>query len=188
MSHVFKKERFNFFWLLHIISIGKYNIYISSISGKNIRQISGSFSNADNTNPYFSPDGKKIAFASDMDGDYEIYVMDLKSMDIFQATYNDACDWEPSFSPDGSSIAFSSNKEGKYNIYVASVTGKNIRPVSGSFSNADNTNPYFSPDGKKIAFSSNIDGDFEVYTINMNTMETVKVTDNASEEWLYSWY
>jgi Tol biopolymer transport system component len=161
-------------------------IYLMNVDGSGQERLTSN--GTDEIEPCFSPDGKKIAFASDMDGDYEIYIMDLKSMDIFQVTYNDACDWEPSFSPDGSSLTFSSNKEGKYNIYVASITGKNARMVSGSFSNADNNNPYFSPDGKKIAFSSNIDGDFEVYTINMNTLETTKVTDNASEEWLYSWY
>ncbi len=161
-------------------------IYIMNADGSGQKRLTSNGS--DEIEPCFSPDGKTIAFASDMDGDYEIYIMNLNSMDIFQLTNNSSCDWEPSFSPDGSSVAFSSNLEGNYNIYLTGITGKNTRKISGDFSNANSTNPYISPDGKKIAFSSNIDGDFEIYTINFNTLETAKITDNSTDEWLYSWY
>ncbi len=64
---------------------------------------------ADDTEPNFSPDGTKIAFSSDRDGDYEVYVMDTDpaTNDASRLTANTVKDRHPAFSPDGIRIAFS---------------------------------------------------------------------------------
>jgi hypothetical protein len=61
--------------------------------------------------PAYSPDGTKLAFTSDRDGDYEIYVKDLTSGQVTQLT-NDVADAgsipdrRPAWSPDGTKIVF----------------------------------------------------------------------------------
>ena len=59
--------------------------------------------------PSFSPDGTRILFSSNHDGDLEIYVVNANGTDLHMLTNNDKQDFYPSWSPDGASIAFSSD-------------------------------------------------------------------------------
>ena len=47
--------------------------------------------------PVWSPDGKNIAFASDLDGDFDIFIMNNKGEDQKRLTNNDASDVDPSW-------------------------------------------------------------------------------------------
>jgi Tol biopolymer transport system component len=51
----------------------------------------------------------KIAFASERDGDFEIYLMNADGSDPTRLTTNPADDREPAWSPDASEIAFGRN-------------------------------------------------------------------------------
>ena len=52
--------------------------------------------------PSWSPDGTRIAFSSDRDGDYEIYVMNADGTHPIQLTDDPwASDFGPAWSPDG---------------------------------------------------------------------------------------
>ncbi len=65
----------------------------------------------------------KIAFASDRDGNFEIYVMNPDGSGLFRVTDNPAEDTQPSWSPDGTRLAFVSNRDGNKEIYVVGATG-----------------------------------------------------------------
>ncbi len=54
----------------------------------------------------WSPDGRKMAFVSDRDGNGEIYVMNADGSAQRRLTRNPASDVEPVWSPDGRKIAF----------------------------------------------------------------------------------
>src|SRR5262249_7886288 len=60
--------------------------------------------------PRWSPDGSKIAFQSNRDGKYEIYVMDVDGANVKRLTNNQANDTDPAWSPDGKKIAFQSDR------------------------------------------------------------------------------
>ncbi len=55
--------------------------------------------------PAWSPDGKLIAFLSNWDEDYEIYVMDADGSHQTRLTNNPDFDMQPAWSPDGKRIA-----------------------------------------------------------------------------------
>jgi Tol biopolymer transport system component/DNA-binding winged helix-turn-helix (wHTH) protein len=72
---------------------------------------------AHDTMAVYSPDGRKIAFVGEGDGNQEIYVMNSDGTGLFRLTRNKAFDSSPAFSHDSRSILFSSNRDGKFAIY-----------------------------------------------------------------------
>ena len=70
--------------------------------------------------------GKRIAFDSNRDGDYEIFVMDADGSHVQQLTDNFVYDGEPVWSPDGKRIAFDSDRYGDYEIFVMDADGSHV--------------------------------------------------------------
>src|SRR5688500_14146475 len=68
--------------------------------------------------PSWSPDGAKIVFYSERDGNSEIYVMNADGSRPTRLTRHPANDGSPSFSPDGTKIAFDTDRDGNFEIYV----------------------------------------------------------------------
>ena len=74
----------------------------------------------------WSPDGSKIAFISNKDGDineYDLYVMDADGKNVEQISALPGDEYAPSWSPDGSAIAFTridwgKRDEGRYSLHI----------------------------------------------------------------------
>ena len=79
------------------------------------------------TDASFSPDGSRILFAANHDGDLEIYVVGVDGAGMRALTDNDAQDFFPSWSPDGSTIVFSSDRSGAVELYLMDADGGNQR-------------------------------------------------------------
>ncbi len=69
-----------------------------------------------------SPDGTQIAFASDRDGNWEIYVMNTDGSNVRRLTDHPANDYAPTWSPDGRQLAFASDRDGDFEIYILNVS------------------------------------------------------------------
>jgi Tol biopolymer transport system component len=104
--------------------------------------------------PVFSPDHKFVAFESNRDGNFEIYVMDSAyGRTLYRITNNAADDRAPSWSPDGKFLVFHSNRDGNYEIYATGFPyGRDLYRLTNNA--ADDMYPSWSPDGKYIAFQS----------------------------------
>lgn len=70
------------------------------------------------TAPAPAPDGNRIAFVSDRDGFWDLYLMDLNTKSITRLTNDTALDTAPTWSPDGRWIAFVSNRGGSWAIWI----------------------------------------------------------------------
>ncbi len=112
--------------------------------------------------PAVSPDGTKIAFASNRDGDFEIYVMKANvsegSTNVPRKLTNNAAtnssdmsDLNPDWSPSGKKIVFESNRDGDEEIFAMNADGTGQKNLTRNTSIRD-IDPVFSPDGRKIAF------------------------------------
>ncbi len=77
----------------------------------------------DDSYPVWSPDGTKIAFHTDRDGNYEIYSMDADGQNQTNLTNNPAGDYDPAWSPDGSKIVFDSFRNDNLDIYAMNADG-----------------------------------------------------------------
>jgi TolB protein len=97
-----------------------------------------------------SPNGHRIVFHSNRDGNYNIYTVNPDGTDLQRVTSDPALDQWPDWSPDGKRIAF---RRGT-NIYVADAEGEeqNVQPLT--FLPTINQMPAWSPDGHQIAFMS----------------------------------
>ncbi len=114
------------------------------------------------TAPAWSPDGEKIAFMSERDGNWEIYVMDADGENETNLTNDPDNDRYPAWSPDGEQIAFASTRDGGSQVYVMDADGDNQTNLSNT---ADpSTRPSWSPDGTQLAFVK--DGDVAVMNAN----------------------
>ena len=85
----------------------------------------------------------RIAFNSDRDGDYEIYVMNSDGSGQANLTNNATADYDPSFSTDGSKIAFASNRDGNHEIYVMNSDGSGAANITNNA--AGDQDPSFGP-------------------------------------------
>ena len=74
--------------------------------------------------------GAKIAFYSNRDSNYEIYVMNDDGSGLTRLTNNADADLHPIWSPDGARIAFHSNRDGNYEIYVMNADGTGVTRIT----------------------------------------------------------
>ena len=132
-----------------------------------------------------TPNEDSIAFASDRDGNAEIYVMNADGTGQTRLTDNSADDWLPSWSPDGRRIAFYSKRDGNREIYVMNADGSGQTRLTDN--PAEDREPSWSPGGRRIAFMSNRDGNREIYVMNADGSGQTRLTDNDATDAAPSW-
>ena len=135
--------------------------------------------------PDWSPDGHRIAFSSDRDGNWEIHVMNADGANSINLTNHPARDGRPDWSPDGQQIAFTSDRDGNLEIYVMNVDGTN--PVNLTDHPAEDNNSSWSPDGTRIAFESVRDDNWEIYVMNADGTNPINLTNHPYPDANPSW-
>ena len=117
------------------------------------------------TNLYvYASDAPSIAFSSNRDGDYDIYIMDIKGKNLQNLTNSPTHEFKPAFSPDGHRMAYvSSRHDGNLEIYVMNLNTKASYRLTNHPWHDDN--PAWSPDGRWIAFDSNREATYDIYKI-----------------------
>ncbi len=123
---------------------------------------------AHDNDPNWSPDGLKIAFSTNRDGNREIYRMNADGSNPVRLTNNAATDYAPYYSPDGLTIVFVSDRDGNDEIYKMNADGSNqIRLTNDAETQRF---PAFSPDGQKIVYVSGVQNTSN--PLNLFTMNT----------------
>jgi TolB protein len=137
--------------------------------------------------PAFSPDGTRVAFTSNRDGNPEIYVMNRDGSDVRRLTDNPAIDSTPTWSPTGTQIAFTSDRTGSGSpqIYVIGVDGTGLRRISfESYADRPTWSP---PPYNEIAFSARTGPGHDIKILNIASGETRQITfgegTNESPAW-----
>jgi Tol biopolymer transport system component len=125
-------------------------------------------SNESDANPQFSPDGERVAFASQRSGQYEIWIVDGKGRHPLQLTSlgreggSVAC---PRWSPDGKWIAFDFTAKGGTNVDIYTISASGGTPKQVTTSPAIDSIASWSRDGRFIYFGSHRDRQVQVWKV-----------------------
>lgn len=102
-----------------------------------------------------SPDGKRVAASRHVDGNADIWVIDLERGLPTRFTFNAVVEDDPAWSSDGSSIIFTSNRDGGIRkFYRKLASGAGNEELISDAVRVVNTGIDWSPDGKNILYSS----------------------------------
>ena len=118
------------------------DIYTMNAGGTGVRRLTND--PAIDARPDWSPNGNKITFWSDRDGNSEIYTINADGTGVQRLTNNSARDEDPVYSPDGKNIAFQSTRDGGNNeIYRMTSTGTSQTRLT--FNAAEDVRPSWQP-------------------------------------------
>lgn len=179
-----------------------FDIYESTPDGKNIKKLT-------NTPGYdaeatVSPNGKKIVFTSERDGDLDLYSMDINGKNVKRLTDGVGYDGGAFYSPDSKMIVYRRSTPTTpaeiarfkdllskhlvvptvFELWVMNADGTNKRQLTtlggGSFA------PFFTPDGKRIVFCTNYFAtdprkrNFDIAMINLDGTGIQRITFNET--------
>jgi Tol biopolymer transport system component len=160
---------------------GNFGLYVLPTDGSFGWQIAGG--PGDQFSPVWSPDGKRVAFASDHTGDTEIFVVNSAGTGLTQLTNSPGVDIPGSWSREG--IYFESSRDGNREIYRMKADGSGITRLTTSI--GDDEHPRVSPKGNQILFDSVRDGNLELYVMNADGSNPVRLTNFAGEDYMGAW-
>lgn len=135
--------------------------------------------------PALSPDGRRIAFASNRTGANEIWVANVDGSNPRQLTFhNGPVVIAPRWSPDGQRIAFSSQVGANRDIYVVQADGTEAARLTWEASQEDN--PSWSRDGRWMYFRSDRGGIAQIWRVPAGGGAAAVVTSGAASQALES--
>ena len=109
----------------NLVRPSQMEIFVIRADGSGKRQITRN--GAANFCPYFTPDDRKIIFASNLENprgrNFDLYLIDLDGNGLERITFDESFDGFPMFSPDGKRLIWASNRNarqrGETNLFVA---------------------------------------------------------------------
>jgi Tol biopolymer transport system component len=140
------------------------------------------------TEPAWSPDGSRIAFASAREGSFDIYVMNANGTGTMGLTSSrKENDRHPTWSPDGSRIAFSRFSDIDH-VYVMKSDGNGARRLTDD-NLATEGEPSWSPDGRWIAYTHRASGSDsqEIWVVHPDGSGRRAVTQLKAKSYTPAW-
>ncbi len=99
---------------------GAYNVFIGKGDGKgDMRELTAG--RHMNIQPHISSNRNFVAYATNRDGNFEVYKVQTDGTEPTRITFDDGDDLFPKLSSDGSRILFCSNRTGNFQLYLAST-------------------------------------------------------------------
>ena len=145
--------------------------------------------------PLVSPDGRMLAFSSDINGNQDVFVIPVTGGTAVQLTFHEANDFPVSWSPDSKTVYFESQRSGarRTTYRVAAAGGTPERLFDGYFTTVVNLveNPkdgtfYFNESGESINFPTRKryvgDHNADILSWNPKKKQYSQVTDYIGKD------
>jgi Tol biopolymer transport system component len=151
-----------------------FDIWLMRPDGSHLVNLTAD-SEANETEPSWRPDGRKLAFMSNRvtaanpgpDPDFEIFVMNADGSGVRQLTVNNVVDEAPNWSPDGRRLVFHRNldpkvpwadyEHGNYEVSTMQANGTHQRNLTNS-PDSQELFPDWSPNGRRISLTATATG------------------------------
>src|SRR5262249_6082466 len=160
-------------------------IYAVNPDGTGLAQLTRVAQGQTAADPAWSPDGRHIAFSSDMSGAVRLWIMDANGRHAHMVAGDrpHATDFHPSYTPDGRRLVFSRCVGEACAISSIGVDGTQRRALTRLHHDVFDIRASVSPDGRQIAFTRfNANGIIgQVYVMNADGSGAHAVTPPAIE-------
>jgi len=135
--------------------------------------------------PTWSPDGKQIAFVSNMSGRNNLWLVPSDGGWPVQLTVSDQRQAAPAWSPDGKWIAYQSDFDGdeQWDIFLVSPTTGRVVNLTQTREIAEG-NPTWSPDGRYLAYEvkPKTSAAYEIDVYDMVMREVKHITTKTPQD------
>jgi TolB protein len=135
----------------------------------------------ENAYPRLSKNGGSVLYQSNKTGNWQLYVLEIKSGKRRRLTTGNANNNLADWSPDNKQISFVSDRDGNEELYIMSLDGKHITRLTHNIGR--DIHPYFSPDGKFLLFNSTRgNGSLDIYRYTIAGKKIERLTNTPENE------
>lgn len=135
----------------HIAFIYAGDLWTSRLDGSDVKRLTTA--DGDEQNPVFSPDGARIAFSANYDGNTDVYVIPTTGGAPKRLTWHPDADIAQGFTPDGKNVLFTSGRSSYTNRYTQLFTVSIDGGPETKLPIPNAARASYSPDGKRIAYN-----------------------------------
>ncbi|MGB3345697.1 MAG: DUF5050 domain-containing protein [Candidatus Humimicrobiia bacterium] len=156
---------------------GDEDLYRIKLDGTGLDLLISRSDKRDDRYPAPSPDGKLIAYSSEVNGHWDMFIMKPDGTDKKQLTTHPADDAYPSWSPDGNYIFFQSNRDGNWEIYRMNSDGSNKKRLTFNAAVSDwhvTAHPFFD----EIIYESGPPGREDIYVMDYEGQNSRKISQD----------
>lgn len=182
----------------HIAFVYANDLWVANADGSNARRITSDA--GVESNPYFSPDGKLIAFSAEYDGNTDVFTIPVEGGIPQRLTWHPSADMVRGFTPDGKAVLFASSREDFSTRYTQFFTVALTGGFPSKLVIPNGFQATYSPDGRQMAYTpipprfqqwKNYRGGTvsNIWVFNFDNIETVKIpmAENRSNDWNPMW-
>ncbi len=133
--------------------------------------------NWSDVSPALSPDGTKIAFASNRSGYWDLYLLEIESGETTRLTNTETYDGAPSWSPDGAWLASETYVDDNLEIFIQSISDSSQEAIRLTFDEGADHSPAWAPKGRQLAFVTTRNGNSEIYLADLDDTSDERFTN-----------
>jgi TolB protein len=136
---------------------------------------------AEDVCPCISPDGSRVAFCSNRDGNYELYVINVDGTGLERLTETPTNERHPSWTPDSKRIVYADmpSHSGGGDIWIIGADGADPRPLTqGRHCQL----PSVTYDGEFIVYSDQASGSFDVHIMKIDGTDSKLLAGTGDQE------